>query len=141
LSRLGLLRTRWETLELSYLLFHSELENGNCIEYYIPDADYNQLSETSYTMFFNRISYTTLLWYYNKMNNEINLLRRNYETGEPMDKFIELKKENYIFIDPQGDFFITNNKARKETMRFKHAVYQSLWHLGLIIKNELIISE
>ena len=92
-------------------------------------------------MFFNRISYTTLLWYYNKMNNEINLLRRNYETGEPMDKFIELKKENYIFIDPQGDFFITNNKARKETMRFKHAVYQSLWHLGLIIKNELIISE
>lgn len=126
---------RWKTLEYSYAVYNLNLQNCTPLLYNSPSTNIETISEPSSTMFFNRISYTTLLWYFKKMNGSINLLKREPKTGKPIYNFIDKNdKTIYAFVDPQGDFFIINNEARKETMKFKHAVYHSLWHLGLVMK-------
>ena len=131
-SNMNIVRDRWETLELSYIFMHREFELGKSFSW--GSTKMREHSEESGSMFFNRISYTTLMWYFKKMDGKINLLRRDYSTGQPMESFIMAKDRETIFIDPQGDFFITSNTLRKSTMKFKHAVYHSLWHLALVLK-------
>ena len=124
--------TRWRTLELGYIFYHKKLEKGEGL--YWPEVDASNKPEDSGSLIFNIISYATLMWYYEKMNGKIDVLRRDYYTGKAIPNFIKFKNSNFLFVDPQGDFFVTDFENQKMTMKFKHSVFQSVWHLGQIIK-------
>ena len=133
------------SMEMFNYYFSSKLEQGESLIFNKEFVDKSPASGTAdeemMVLFFNCLSYTILTWYYEKMKHELHLLRRDYQTGEIMMEFVNEYPDIFLFIDPNGDFFTPNESARLEIMKFKHAVFYSLWHLGVVYKKQIFKKE
>lgn len=135
----------WLSMEMFNYLFSNDLEEGKSLIFNKQFIDNPLAFESSnvemMNLFFNCLSYTILTWYYEKMDHKIHLLRRDYLTGEIIMEFINANKNTFLFIDPNGDFFTPDESSRQALLKFKHAVFYSLWHLGVVYKKQLFKKE
>ncbi|MCX6280192.1 MAG: hypothetical protein NT004_19180 [Bacteroidetes bacterium] len=142
-------RSKLDNISLSMEMFNywfsSYLEDGKSLifnkEFIGDHLAFGSENEEMMVLFFNCLSYTILSWYYEKMNHEIHLLRRDYQTGEIIMEFVNQYPDIFLFIDPNGDFFTPNESSRQAIMKFKHAVFYSLWHLGVVYKKQIFKKE
>ncbi len=77
-------------------------------------------------------SFYSLEYIAKRFNYKINLLRRNFITGEPEERFLKCKES--WFIDPLGGFFINSVQDRKDYMEFNNVILHCLWSLGIVLK-------
>jgi hypothetical protein len=131
----------WLSIEMFNLQYRSDLEQGKSIIFnksFVNDpSDFNETKKEMMNLFFNCLSYTILSWYFEKMNGKIHLLRRDYATGEPILEFVQENKNVFLFVDPNGDFYTPDSDSRQQLMKFKHTVFYSLWHLGVVFKKQI----
>ncbi len=72
-------------------------------------------------------------------NGKMNVLRRNWQTGEPMKKFIQSDREKYLYsIDPLGGIFLTNAGKKEQFYKIRNNILQCLWDFGMVVKKDLI---
>ena len=89
-------------------------------------------SKSAFYRILSYISFYNLTLIKTKFKGNNNLLRRSYQTGVPIDHFLQ-NKTNW-FIDPFGGFFINNLAERKENMSTNNQMLYLIWHLGVILK-------
>lgn len=88
--------------------------------------------KSSYFRILTQISYYNLALVKNKCKSNFNILRRDYQTGQPISHFLKNNKRWYI--DPFGGFFINDYDERKEAMLTNNKMLYLIWHLGTIRK-------
>ncbi|MCY1231152.1 hypothetical protein D3C86_1068840 [compost metagenome] len=86
----------------------------------------------SYFRILSQVSYYNLTLVKKKSKGKLNILRRDYGTGLPIEHF--LKDDKKWYLDPFGGFFINNYDERKEAMLTNNKMLYLIWHLGTIGK-------
>lgn len=115
-----------------YTKIVDKIDNGN-VELYIE----NDCSPTAYLY---AIMYSYLRFLKEKYSNgKINILRRNWQTGKPMRRFIKENNANQLYnIDPMGGVFFIDSKKAEKFYQVRNGILQSLWHFSLIMKKRFI---
>ena len=105
----------------------------------VIDHDLQGLKADTF-IYISAVSHATLLILKDEMGNNLDLLRRDWNDGQPNIKFIKNAK-NTLLIDSCGGFFSTNLKDRRKQFGIKNAIILSLWNKVSIDKLRLFYIE
>ncbi len=104
-------------------------------------VEYDKEKHGSPTIFLYCMMYSYLKTLYEKNDGKVNMLRRNWKDGEPMQSFIEHSPTDALFsVDPHGGLFFADFDKKNEYYNIRNAMLQSLWHLSLVLKKDFIIN-
>lgn len=93
-----------------------------------------------YSTIYNFISHIYLKRIFKINNGKIGLLKRNLETGKPLQSFIDLEKEKpddekfLYLIDNQGGIFFINEDRLRDYYKLRDEYFKVLFDLNLKIK-------
>ncbi len=128
-TRLGFTayQNRYKALEYFHGSFESYLENGESILY-------DEKIYLNNNLFINALMYSYLKLLFQKNKGVVHLLRRNWETGEPLTPFIKNWESHFYSVDQTGGTFFYSPQMLNEYFKIRNGMLQSLWHFALIEK-------
>lgn len=123
--------TRFKVMSYFHESNMNLLEQGQCIKY-----DKEIFANPG--LYINALMYSYLKYLFDQNGGKVQLLKRNWKTGEPLQCFISVQDPDTYSVDQTGGTFFYCPKRLNQYFKTRNCILQSIWHFAETQKRELL---